>query len=67
MQAEWHNKQEINMEIYKNKSKELLTETFEGISYVEEWKDIRDWDGVYQASSFGRVKSLSRVIRWRSL
>ena len=28
----------------------------------EEWKDISDLDGKYQISSFGRVKSLSRVV-----
>lgn len=28
----------------------------------EEWKDIKDFEGLYQISNYGRVKSLSRVI-----
>ncbi len=28
----------------------------------EEWKDIPGFEGVYQASSFGRIKSLDRTI-----
>jgi hypothetical protein len=27
----------------------------------EEWRDIPEWEGYYQASSFGRIKSLTRV------
>ena len=29
---------------------------------VEEWKDIPNYEGYYQVSNFGRVKSLCRVI-----
>lgn len=28
----------------------------------EEWKDIKEYEGLYQISNFGRVKSLSRKI-----
>lgn len=28
----------------------------------EEWKDIKDFEGLYQISNYGRVKSLSRTI-----
>ena len=28
----------------------------------EEWKDIPGFEGIYQASSFGRIKSLDRTI-----
>ncbi len=28
----------------------------------ERWKDIRDYEGYYQVSSFGRVRSLDRII-----
>lgn len=28
----------------------------------EEWKDIISWEGYYQISSLGRVKSLSRMV-----
>lgn len=27
----------------------------------EEWRDIPDWEGFYQISSFGRVRSLTRI------
>lgn len=27
----------------------------------EEWKDIKDFEGLYQISNYGRVKSLSRI------
>ena len=29
---------------------------------MEEWRDIKNYDGIYQVSNLGRVKSLSRVI-----
>ena len=29
---------------------------------IEEWKDIPDYEGYYQGSSFGRIRSISRVI-----
>jgi len=28
----------------------------------EEWRDINDYKGLYQVSSFGRVKSLDRIV-----
>ena len=30
---------------------------------MEEWKDINGFEGLYQISSFGRVKSLARIIK----
>ena len=30
-------------------------------SIEEEWKDIKDYEGLYQISNFGRVKSLERI------
>lgn len=30
---------------------------------MEEWKDIKGFEGLYQISSFGRVKSLARIIK----
>lgn len=27
----------------------------------EEWRDIKDFEGLYQISNYGRVKSLSRI------
>lgn len=32
---------------------------------VEEWRDIPGWEGYYQASSHGRVKSVDRVVECR--
>ena len=29
----------------------------------EEWKDIKGWEGIYQVSNTGKVKSLDRVIK----
>lgn len=29
----------------------------------EEWKDIKDFEGLYQISNYGRVKSLGRMIK----
>lgn len=41
---------------------ELLTKIHEGITYTEEWKPIQGYEGMYEVSSFGRVKSLDREI-----
>lgn len=46
------------MEYYKNLSLELLSVVIDGIYYLEEWRDIPGFEGHYQVSSFGRVKSL---------
>lgn len=32
---------------------------------VEVWKDIKDYEGHYQVSDFGRVKSLARIVEIR--
>lgn len=45
------------MEHHKNFSLENITETIKGISYVEEWRDIIEYENRYQISSFGRIKS----------
>lgn len=37
-----------------------LIKYHKGVFFVEEWKDIEGYEGVYQISSFGRVKSLPR-------
>lgn len=51
------------MEYYKNPSLENLTCEYEGIVYTEKWKDMKDWEGQYQISDFGRVKSLKRTVK----
>lgn len=34
--------------------------------YIEEiWKDIRDYEGIYQVSTFGRIRSLDRYVKGR--
>ena len=33
----------------------------------EIWKDIKDFEGLYQVSSLGRVRSLDRIINHRKL
>lgn len=48
------------MNRYKNLSLENIIEEVDGIVYVEEWKPIRGYEGLYEVSSFGRVKSLAK-------
>lgn len=49
------------MEFYKNLSLDNLTcYDNEGIFHVERWKNIKDFEGLYQVSSFGRIKSFSK-------
>ena len=31
---------------------------------TEEWKDIPGYEGLYQASSFGRIKACKRIIKY---
>lgn len=33
------------------------------INGMEEWKDIKGYEGMYQVSNYGRVKSCSRLIK----
>lgn len=51
------------MEYYKNLSLENLPYiNEEGLSCLEEFKDIPDYEGLYQVSDLGRVKALSREV-----
>ena len=34
---------------------------------IEKWKDIPSYEGFYQASNFGRIKSLDRLVRIKNL
>lgn len=37
----------------------------DGISQIEEWKDIIEYEGFYQVSTLGRIKSLNRLAKVR--
>jgi len=50
---------------YLNKSLENLSFEDNGVTYLEIWKDIDGYEGHYQISNFGRVKSLGRWGNWR--
>ena len=51
------------MEHYKNLSLEdIFYIDDNGITCVEEWKDIPDYEGYYQISNLGRVKSLEKTL-----
>lgn len=45
------------MRPWRNTSLEVLQEVYEGVLYIEEWKDVKGYEGLYQVSTFGRVKS----------
>jgi len=40
-----------------------LSNTKSGLYIMEIWKDIKDYEGYYQISNLGRVKSLYRIIK----
>lgn len=48
------------IEHWKNHSLENIYEVIDGVLVVEEWKDIPNYEGIYQASNFGRIKSMAR-------
>jgi hypothetical protein len=49
------------MENYKNLSLEDIVYIDDnGVTCVEQWKDIPDYEGLYQASNLGRIKSLKK-------
>lgn len=51
------------IEYHKNLSLENLSYiNEEGLDCIEEFRDIPDYEGLYQVSDLGRVKSLSRII-----
>jgi hypothetical protein len=55
------------MHYYNNLSLDNLTEVNEeGILITEEWCAINEWSGLYEISTFGRVKSLPRLRRNRN-
>jgi hypothetical protein len=55
------------MIINRNLCLENLQEIFEDVLYTEEWRDIAGFNGKYQISTFGRVKSMNFYRRKRPL
>lgn len=47
------------MNRYLNLSLEDIIEIIDGVTYVEEWRDIKNFEGVFKVSSFGRIKCVS--------
>lgn len=54
------------LEILKQEEKEILEVDFENVKKIsdltEVWKDIPGWEGIYQISTKGRVRSLDRYV-----
>lgn len=50
------------MNYFKNTKDATLNEWVNGELIIEEWVDVPLFEGYYQCSTFGRVKSLARVI-----
>jgi hypothetical protein len=52
------------MDYYKDLSLEDIVYIDDnGVTCVEEWKDVPDYEGLYQVSDLGRVKSLERFLK----
>lgn len=37
---------------------------FKGVCMQEEWRDIKGYEGLYQVSNLGQVRSLDKIDRW---
>lgn len=48
----------VTLDHWQNLSLIEIEEKINGVLRVEEWKDIKGYEGRYQASTFGRIKSL---------
>lgn len=51
------------MEHWENLSLENLIEEVNGVVYIEQWRPIQGYEGKYEISSFGRIKSLKYARR----
>lgn len=49
------------MKHFENFDLSNIVEEINGIVYTEQWKDIKGYEGIYQISDFGRVKSLAKA------
>lgn len=45
------------MKHWRNTNLEILSEWCDGILYHEKWKEVKGYEGLYEVSSFGRIKS----------
>lgn len=52
------------VEHYKNLSLENLSEIIDGELRVEEWRDVKGYEGVFKVSSFGRLKKLPCMVQF---
>lgn len=55
-----------NIEHWNNLSLIPIVEEIDGVVYVEEWRPIKRYKGMYEVSNFGRVKSLGRAIQTKT-
>lgn len=54
------------IEYWKNLDlRDLFYVNDDGLVCCEEWRDIKDYEGYYQVSNLGRVKSLDRIAQCR--
>lgn len=60
-EANLQNFTQVNLEL--DPKKILFAPDNNGVIQYEEWKYIPGWEGYYQASSFGRIKSVQREIK----
>ncbi len=51
------------IEHWKNHSLDNIFEIIDDVLITEEWKDIPTYEGMYQVSNFGRIKSLARFCK----
>ena len=54
------------MVYYKHTSLDNIVTVIDGQVIIEEWEDIKDFEGMYQVSSFGRVKGCERKVAHKS-
>jgi hypothetical protein len=50
---------------HKNKSLENITAEINGVFYVEQWADVEEFKGIYEVSSFGRIRKKRRKRKWK--
>lgn len=56
-------KKSLTLTLSEGKSQRLSPCICRGIFIMEIWKDVIGYEGIYQVSNLGRVKSLSRVVK----